>query len=248
MTLSRPCLAVLKGARPFLIAVLCLGGAAPPLATHGQSQTNEQTSDSTEAEVVGHLVYFEGEVAVNTDGTWRTAQIDHPLRPADRIGTAPDAKAEIKWTDGGQSTLGAADTQRVRRLYTQFEANTSPTPASLFDRFRELFTEQTEASNNPGAIRRGAGTPFERATLLYRRNQFQNALPLFRKSLAQNANQVSEGPAVNASKAALARFALAHCYFETGQREAAQNALQALVEAHPESQSADLGRALLDAL
>lgn len=246
MALFRPRFAILDGAHLFLAAVLCLGIAEPPLTAQGQSQTDESAPDSTT--VVGHLVYFEGEVGVNTDGTWRSAQIDHPLRPADRIGTAPNAKAEIEWTDGGQSSLGPADTQRVRRLYTQFEASASQTPASLYDRFRELFSEKTDASDDPGAIRRGAGTPFERATLLYRRNQFQDALPLFQKALNQYTSQGATGPAVHASKAALARFALAHCYLETGQREASRDALQSLVETHPESQSAELGRALLDSL
>lgn len=228
---------------PYRLAAVCLLLlVGPSVAAPARSQP---AGDTTAAESVGRLVYFEGTVSVQTDGTWQSARIDQPLRPAERLGVGPGAEAEIRWSSGERSTLGPADTQRVGRLYTRAQADAPEEAASLLDRFRALFAEQTETGDDPGGIRRGAGPPFEQATALYRQNQFRDARPLFEQVLAADS---TDAAAVPSRKRALAYFALAHCYLETGRREAARSTLQSLVARHPSRRPTKMARSLLAAL
>lgn len=230
--------------------LLCLGaGFLCPGPAHGQSVgEGDAEADSARSAPAGRLVYFKGTVTVKAQGNWTPAQIDQSLNPAVHIATASDAEAEIKWPGGGRSTLGPADTQRVGDLYAQVRAASSPEAMGLLERFRKLFTERTETVDDPGALRRGAGTPFEQAVALYRDRQFEDALPLFRQVLADSTAQATTGPSVDSSKAALARFALAHCYLDAGRRAKARTILQTLIDRHPSDRTAAMARRLLDTL
>jgi TolA-binding protein len=202
--------------------------------------------DSAETRSAGRLVYFEGPVGVQSEGDWAPARIDQMLRPSDRIGTGPGGKAEIKWPEGGRAVLGPADTQRVAHLRARAETEDPAEAGSLLERFRELFAEQGEGTEDPAAIRRGGGPPFEQATALYRDGRYREALPLFQKALTASSSGQAE--ALDSSRVALARFALAHCHLAGGEAEVAKSILQSLVERHPKSRPAALARRLLDTL
>jgi TolA-binding protein len=207
------------------------------------------------AQPVATLVYFEGTVRVGAGSdTWSTASIDQPLRPNQTLQTGGQARAELEWVDGETTVLGPDQTQTVAALFRARKKKASGETQSMLQRFTELFSdESSDTEAEAGGVRRskaasaagGGGlhwkryeaVSFEEAATPYRDGSYAEAAPKLHLFLQQSPDH---------PKAALARFALGHCYVSLNNPMQAREAFEVLMASHPSDPLADRARKILE--
>jgi TolA-binding protein len=104
---------------------------------------------------VGKIIYMEGNVEVNSGGSWNAATINTPLNLNQSIRTSPGALAEISWISGSKTTIEPSSTYDVKVLF-EGASNTAKTETeSVFSGFMKVFKSSSESKRSEeGGIRR----------------------------------------------------------------------------------------------
>lgn len=215
------------------------------------------TADSqpVKGQEVGELIYMEGIVKIASGQDWSPACLSQKLLSGQRIKTATDASAEIKWVNGTKTAIGPSSEQAVGDLYNRSAENVKGKTEGLWARFTKLFSSESAERQEEGGIRRSQvlleskddaafsddeeEMTFEKAASLYQEKEYLKAATAFQKLIEQQ-------PAH--SKANFALFAQGHCYVELNNVEKAKETLGRLIEKYPDDELSKEARQILEKL
>jgi len=104
---------------------------------------------------VGKIIYMEGNVEVNTGGSWSAASINSPLNINQSIRTAAGALAEISWISGSKTTIEPSSTYDVKVLFEGASNTVKTETESVFSGFKKVFKSTSDSKRSEeGGIRR----------------------------------------------------------------------------------------------
>lgn len=104
---------------------------------------------------VGKIVYMEGNVEVNTGGSWSAASINTPLNLNQSIRTSAGALAEVSWISGSKTTIEPMSTYDVKVLFEGASNTVKTETAGVFNGFMKVFKTSSDSKRSEeGGIRR----------------------------------------------------------------------------------------------
>lgn len=196
------------------------------------------------AAVLGKIIYYEGKVEIGKDNKWSAVKLNNEVSSDQSIKTGASAMAEILWSSGAKTVVGANSTSTISELHKSSSSKVKAETEGVFTGFKaKANTRAVAKRTEEGGIRRDLvetdtttaaedviywkedrEISFEEAYAFYENKEYSRAISALHAFLMQKPKN---------EMAPIAMFALGHAYIMSNNNPKAKEIFSNFISLYP---------------